>query len=228
MSRQKVNIDELTDAEVERYLERDHSGALPTPTQREGGAPLGYSLLMVFMGICGMFAAIELLRAEKAMLQDPGTALTCDINPLIGCSKFLTASQNSVFFDTSNSVFGLAFFAGIFALGVVLASGGRLGRWLWVGLDALMVLAAAWLVWFQWTSITVERSLCPYCLIVWVVTIPLIVNTWARSAQAGHVSLPDGLRSALVRGRWYIVAGIYVILLAVIVVAFWDKWPLVF
>lgn len=91
-----------------------------------------------------------------------------------------------------------------------------------------MIPAAAWLVWFQWTSITVERSLCPYCLVIWVVTIPLIVNTWARSAQAGHLPLPTTFAGWLTAARWYIVAAVYTVLIAIIVVAFWDQWGLVF
>lgn len=228
MDRRKVNIDELSDDELENFLAQDHRGVAPTKHQLEGGAPRAFSLLMILVGVCGVFASVELLRAEKQLLLDSSTPLTCDINPLIGCSTFLGSPQNELFFGTSNAVFGLAFFTGIFALGMVLVSGGKMGRWLWLGLDGLMVLATAWLVWFQWTSITVERALCPYCLLVWTVTIPLIINTWARSAQAGHMRLPGRCADLLLRGRWYIVAAVYSMLIAIIIVAFWDTWPLVF
>lgn len=230
MAREKMNIEELSDEELEAYLSSsdERTGVRATEHQLAGGAPRGFSLLMVVVGVLGMLSAVELLRSEKQLLEDPAASLTCDLNPLIGCGKFLTSSQNELFFGLSNSVFGLAFFTGIFALGLVLVSGGRMARWLWIALDLLMVGATVWLVWFQWTALTVERSLCPYCMVVWVATIPLIINTWARSAQAGHVRLPAALTNALVRGRWYLVALVYIALVAIVVVAFWDQWSLVF
>ena len=230
MAKKKLNLDQLSDVELDSYLESIEAKreALPTPEQKEGGAPRELSFLMVFSGLLGIFAAVALIQSEKQLLKDPLGSLSCDINPLIGCGKFLTAEQNSVFFGVSNAVFGVAFFAGITALGLVLASGGRFGRLLWQALDVAMLGAAAWIAWFQWTSFTVERSLCPYCLLTWLATIPLIVNVWARSAQAGHFPCPAGLRRFLVRGRWFIVLTLYGALVAFAIIWFWDQWWVVF
>ncbi len=226
MAKEKLDLDRLSDAELDSYLEsvEVQRAALPTQAQKKGGAPRELSLLMIVSGLLGMFAAVALIQSEKQLLKDPLGSLSCDINPLIGCGKFLAAEQNSVFFGVSNAVYGLAFFAGITALGLVLASGGRFGRLLWQALDVAMLGATAWIAWFQWTSFTVERSLCPYCLLTWFVTIPLIVNVWARSAQAGHLPCPPGLRRFLVRGRWFIVLAVYVALVTFAIIWFWDQW----
>lgn len=230
MAKEKLNVDQLSDADLDAYLEGVESkrSARPTEEQLQGGAPRELSLLMVFSGLFGMFAAVALIQAEKQLLKDPLGSLSCDINPLIGCGKFLAAEQNSVFFGVSNAVFGLAFFAGITALGLTLISGGRLGKLLWRALDVAMIGAAVWILWFQWTSFTVERSLCPYCLLTWFVTIPLIVNVWARSAQSGRLPLPTGARTLLVRGRWLIVLALYLALVVLAIVWFWDQWWVVF
>lgn len=76
-----------------------------------------------------------------------------------------------------------AFFVSVAVLGFVLVSGSKLADWIWHVLDAAMIGAALMLGVFQATSFFVERSLCPYCVVVWFVTIPLIVNVLARSAQ---------------------------------------------
>ncbi len=230
MAKNKLDLEQLSDAELEEYLRgvEDQRNAAPTDEQLAGGAPRELSLVMLVAGLMGMYASLSLIQAEKQMLREPLEALSCDINPLIGCGKFLNSPVNAVFFGVSNAVFGLAFFAGVAALGLVLASGGRFGRWLWAALDLAMVGAAAWVAWFQWTSFTVEQSLCPYCLITWTVTIPLVVNVLARSAQAGHFPCPEGLRRVLVRGRWYIIAAVYVALVLFAVVWFWDQWAWVF
>jgi multisubunit Na+/H+ antiporter MnhG subunit len=59
------------------------------------------------------------------------------------------------------------------------------------------------------------------------VTIPIFVNVLARSAQAGHVRLPDGLRRTLAQDRWVIVAVWYVLVVVAAVAIFWDQWLLV-
>lgn len=230
MAKDKLNLEQLSDSELNEYLRRieDQRNAVPSEQHLAGGAPRELSLVMVIAGLLGIFASVSLIQAEKQLLNDPLAALSCDINPLIGCGKFLNSPVNAVFFGVSNAVFGLAFFAGITALGLVLASGGRFGRWLWVVVDLAMVGATAWIMWFQWTSFTVERSLCPYCLLTWTVSIPLIVNVLARSAQAGHFPCPAGLRRTLVKGRWYIIAAVYAVLVIFAVVWFWDQWMLVF
>ena len=230
MAKEKLNLEQLSDEELDSYMDAVEAKrqALPSAAQKEGGAPHELSLIMVVSGLLGMLAAVALIQAEKQLLRDPLGSLSCDINPLIGCGKFLMAEQNSVFFGISNAVYGLAFFAGITALGLALLSGGCFGRWLWVALDIAMVGAAAWIAWFQWTSFAVERSLCPYCLLTWFVTIPLIVNVWARSAQAGHLPCPAALRRFLVRKRWLIVLTLYVLLVAFAIIWFWDQWWVVF
>lgn len=90
-----------------------------------------------------------------------------------------------------------------------------------------MVGATVWLVWFQWTALHVEHSLCPYCLVVWSVTIPLIVNVWARAAQSGWIPAPPRLGRSAARYRWLITGIVYLVLVGLIVVTFKDSWSYV-
>ena len=91
-----------------------------------------------------------------------------------------------------------------------------------------MAAAAAWILWFQYTSIFVEGALCPYCIVTWAATIPLIVHVLARSFGAGHLPAGDGVRRILVKGRWWLVAAVDLAVVLVAVVALWDKWEYVF
>lgn len=222
----KVSIENLSDAELDAYL--THQEELrccpPTPEQKDGGAPRGQSIVMLVSGLLGMFASFELLEAEKELLANPGGQLSCDINPIVGCGTFLQSSANTLFFGISNAVFGLAFFSGIVALGLVLLARGKFGIWLWRLIDVAMVGAFAWLLWFWHTAFFVERGLCPYCMVVWLATIPLVCTVLGRSAQARHYPIPDGVRRVLFRGRWWITAGIYLALVILAAVVFRDQW----
>lgn len=224
-----TNVEELSDAELDAYLDsvQARRNGEPTPAQKEGGAPRELSIIMLVAGFAGLIASLKLLMAEKQILVNPNGNLSCDVNPLIGCGKFLESSFNTLFFGISNATFGLAFYGGITAIGLVLVSGGRFGKWLWRAVDVAMLCATAWLIWFQYTAFFVERALCPYCLVVWFVTIPLIVHTLTRSGQAGHFPMPASVRKFAVHGRWWIVAGCYAVLVAMAIVIFWDTWLII-
>ena len=226
----KVDVSQLSDEELDAFLERnaEKPDRLATSMQEAGGTPLEHAIVMLVAGLLGMFASVELLLAEKELLTHPSAPLACDINPIIGCGTFLQADFNSLFFGISNAVYGLAFFSGITALGLVLLGRGQFNVWLWRALDLAMVGASIWLVWFWYTAFFVEKGLCPYCLVTWFATIPLIVHTLARSAQARHYPTTRGIRRFLVGGRWYIVGGIYLALVIFATVWFWDQWVAIF
>ena len=226
----QVELDSLSDEELQRYIDGvdEDRDARPSREQTAGGAPRGLSVLMLLCGAVGMWASLSLVLAEREQLADPGASLSCDINPLVGCSAFLRSQANALFFGVPNALFGLMFFSGVVALALALLTGSRLNPWVWRLLCVGMAGAAAWLVWFQYQAFAVERALCPYCLVTWFVTIPLIVHVLARSFGAGHLPAGDGARRILVKGRWWLVAAVYLAVALVAVVALWDKWEYVF
>lgn len=223
----KKSVRELSEAEIDARIAKYESR--PTSHQRAGGAEPGFAWLVTICGAIGVWAAISLLVAEKQKLLHPDSVLPCDINPLVGCGKWVGTWQNEVFFGVSNSVYGLAFFAGIVALGLALVSGARFARWLWCVLAAALSAGMLWIAWFMYESFAVEGSLCPYCLVTWFVTITLFAHTISRVAQSGHFGdkTADAGR-ALARNRW-LGAGVgYAVIILLIVVTFWEQLPLFF
>lgn len=215
--------EEALDAQLARYTAR------PTDHQLAGGAPRELSWLMTIGGLIGVFASLMLIMSEKEKLTNPNAVLLCDVNPLIGCGKWIGTWQNEVFFGISNAVLGLAFFAGVAALGLALVTNGVFGTWLWRALTVGVVGGIVWVMWFAYQSYFVEGSLCPYCVLTWFVMIPLFVHVLARTLQAGHWgkgAMKAG--SALTRNRWLIVGIIYAALIVFTIFYFWEKWALVF
>lgn len=220
----------MSDDEVAAYLaqaELRASGAA-SEEQLAGGAPREYSWTVLVLSLLGVFASAQLLLAERSLLAHPDRELICDINPLVGCSDFLSSRYNTAIGDVPNALWGLMFFAGMAALAFALLSGAKLGRWLWRLVCLAMVGAVAYLLWFWWVSFFVKGTLCPYCLLTWAVTIPLVIHTWIRCAQAGHLPCPSRLRGGLVRWRWGLVVGVYLIVAAVGAFMLRDKLALLF
>lgn len=228
--RETKSIDEMSDAEVAEYLQQadDKRTAAPSEHQIAGGAPLPYALLVLVCSLVGMTASIGLLLSERSLLKNPDDALSCDLNPLVGCSDFLTSEYNTAFFSIPNAVWGLAFFSAMAALAVAFVAKARVARWLWWLLCLGMVGASAWLGWFWHVSFFVKESMCPFCLVTWIVTIPLIVHTWIRAAQAGHLPCPTKLRGFLVRWRWGIVLVVYLYVFALAYFTIGDKFSYIF
>jgi uncharacterized membrane protein len=217
--------EDLGDEDLELELAR-LDRTRPTEHQRAGGASRAFAWLLVVAGTIGAFAAVMLVLSERKLLMDPDADLACDLNPLIGCGNFITSWQGSVL-GPPNALLGLVGFTALVTTGAALLGGARLPRWYWVGLMAGTALGALAITWFQVQSMAVLRGLCPYCIVVWAVTIPVVVNVWARGLQAGHLPAPEGLRRFLVQERWLVVTAWYLVLVALAVIVFWSQWQLV-
>lgn len=221
------DLDERDIAEIDRQFAKYQAQA--SDHERAGGASRETGIVWVVTSLIGMFASAMLILSELSYLKNPAGNLICDVNPLIGCSTWFTKWQGNLIFDVPNALWGALFFAGMTGLGVALLTGSRLHRLAWLAAAGGMSLGMIWVLWFGYQSYAVERSMCPYCVVVWLVVIPLFVHVVARAFQAGHFG--EGARpagSALVRNRWWIIGVMYGALVAVTVVAFWDAWPLMF
>ena len=69
---------------------------------------LSTSIFLFTCAIIGMLASIELVLSELKTLKNPHAALSCDLNPLIGCSDSLQSWQGHLLFGIPNSVIGTA------------------------------------------------------------------------------------------------------------------------
>lgn len=198
----------------------------PTEHQLAGGAPRSFGILLAVLGAIGVFGAAELVLAEMALLADPNAALSCDFNPLIGCGTFLKLWQGHVFFGIPNAVLGLAAYSALTAVGVVFAAGARLPRWFWLLLLAGVYGSGVFVLWLQSQSFFVIHALCPFCLVIWLITIPLVTQATARAIQGGHLRLGERLGGMLVRERVVITVVLYVLLALALVFAYWDNWAM--
>lgn len=214
-------------AEIEKKIAKYE--ALPSEHQRSGGANLETSLVVSIFAALGLLASMMLVISEFDYLRNPSNPLLCDVNPLIGCSTWFDLWQGHLIFGIPNAIFGIAFFAGMVGLGLVLLFGGKLPRLVWQLGTVGVVIGIAWVGWFSYQSFFVEGSLCPYCIVVWLSFWPLAVHYLARALQAGHVGAGlKKLGSSLVRGRWLIVAIGYGAFVLFTLFWFWDSWVAMF
>ena len=181
--------------------------------------------VLTVTGAGGVFASLMLSIEEFHHLKHPAQKLACDLNPLVGCGSIVDTWQGHALLGIPNQFLGLAAFAALMTLGVLLIARVELPRWVWKGLQAGMVGGIIFVAWFMYESLFVLNHLCPYCMLTWTVTLAAAWYTTVYNVQTGIIKLPKTLKRAgefAIRHHADILIGTYVIIIAGVLWRFWD------
>lgn len=184
-------------------------------------------LAAVVLAVCGGVGALAafVLTVEKIrLITDPEHLPTCSINPVLSCGSIMKTEQAELF-GFPNPLIGLATFPVVATVGVVLLAGAQLPRWVWWSLNAGTALGVVFVHWLFFQSLYRIGALCPYCMVVWVVTITAF--WYVTLANLARARLPARIgRVVDVLARWHSVAllGWFLVLTALIGEAFWAYW----
>jgi uncharacterized membrane protein len=144
--------------------------------------------LLIIGGTIGLLCSFILTIEKIEVLKDPNFHPICDLNPVLSCGSVMDSSQSHVLgFD--NTFMGLAGFAVIVTIGVVLLAGAKLKRWFWLGLQGGLTAGVLFVHWLMYNSLYVINSLCPFCMVVWVVIITLFLYTTLWNIQQGNITV---------------------------------------
>lgn len=204
----------------------------PAPSRRRQGAdfvaaqpPRWFSVLLTVGGAIGFIAAVTLLVEKIALLQDPSYVPSCSISPLLSCGSVMRTDQAEAF-GFPNPIIGVAGFAIVLTTGAATLAGAAMRRWYWVGLQVGSTFGVIFVHWLAFQSIYRIDALCPYCMIVWAVTIPLFLYTTLHNlAHAGFPS--ERVRGWIRAARSYhgvILTLWFLVIAGAIAVRFWDYW----
>ncbi len=142
--------------------------------------------LFVGGGLVGFAASFILTLDKIKILQDPHYVPPCNINPILSCGSVMVTSQASLF-GFANSLIGIAGFAALIAVGMALFAGARFNRWFWLAVQAGATLGVLFVHWLIYQSLYQIGTLCPYCMAVWAVTIPIFAYVSFFNIQKGYL-----------------------------------------
>jgi uncharacterized membrane protein len=182
--------------------------------------------LLLVGGLVGFLASFDLVVERIKLLIDPSYQPSCSINPLLSCGSVMQTDQASLF-GFSNPILGVAAFPVVAAVGTALLAGARFRPWFWWGLVAGEVLGAVFVHWLAFESVFRIGALCPYCMVVWAVTLPILLYTFLHAGATGHLGLGSRARSrvsALADYHLALLVGWYGLFVVVIALKFWDQW----
>lgn len=193
----------------------------------ETAAPFGRGLpwLYVIGGAVGFLASFVLSVEEYLSLLNPGYVTSCSLNPVVSCGSVMESDQATLF-GFPNPLIGVAAFAVVVTAGVVLLAGFHAPRWFWLGLQIGTTLGVVFVHWLIVQSLYEIGALCPYCMVVWVVTIAIFTYTTLHNLERQY--LPTGGARSAVLGltRFHTLAVVlwYLVIVALILQAFWSYW----
>ena len=130
-------------------------------------------------------------------------------------------------FGFPNPLLGIAGFAIITAIGAALLAGARFRRWFWLGLQAGVTFGVAFVHWLIFQSLYTIGALCPYCMAVWAITIPIFSYVTLDNLAQRHLPFPARARRAVDTAVAYHGAVLTIWILGVITMIgarFWTYW----
>lgn len=164
-------------------------------------------MLLVLGSVIGFFASRKLTIDKNALSDGSQTALSCDINAFVSCSGVMQSPEAEAFGFT-NSLMGLVGFVLVCAIGVFVVLRVAVPMVIWAGLQIGLTLGILFVLWLQFESIFGIGKLCPYCMVVWAVTIPLFVYVTAQNlrvfAPTNRVARLVGDWTLLITLLWYV------------------------
>jgi uncharacterized membrane protein len=178
---------------------------------------------LAVLALLGLAAAFTLSVDRVRLLVDPDYVPSCNFNPILSCGSVMTTDQAQVF-GFPNPFLGLIGFAIILTVGVVLAAGVRLPAPFLLGAATGSLLGLAFVHWLIFQSLYRIGALCPWCMVVWTVTMPIAL--WFSLAAADRVGGPTGRRTARAIWEWRftVLAVWYLVVVLLILIRFWDYW----
>lgn len=181
---------------------------------------------MLVCGIIGVLCAGILTVEKIQLIKDPHAQLACDLNPIVACGSVINTSQASAF-GFPNPLIGLVGFGMVAVIGAAMLAGATFRRWFWLCVQAGVIFGIVFVTWLQYQSLYVIGALCPFCMVVWSVMIPLFLYVTLYNLRQGHIKVAAKLQPAsafLQRHHGDVLLLWYLVIIGLILNRFWYYW----
>jgi uncharacterized membrane protein len=180
--------------------------------------------ILVVCGVIGLACALIIMHDKVELLKNPAFRPNCDLNPVISCGSVMESKQANAF-GFPNPFIGIVGFSVVITTGMAIFAGaGKLKRWFWLGLQAGTIFGLGFIHWLFFESVYRIHALCPYCMVVWVMTITLFWYVLHYNIQTGVIKLKGRLQQVAFFARRHhldILVLWFLVIAALILKHFW-------
>ncbi|MQY30143.1 vitamin K epoxide reductase family protein [Nocardia aurantia] len=185
-------------------------------------APTRSAWILLIGSLLGWIAAVTLTYERFKLFMDPNYKPSCSINPILSCGSVMATHQAAAF-GFPNPLIGVVGFSVAVTLAVLAVAGQGLPAWIWGGLWIGLALGIGFICWLIFQSLYRINALCPYCMVVWVVTPALLAvvtdQLWGDAR---------GPLRIVAEWRWTVVVVFYAVVLLLVFLRFQDYWTSLF
>ena len=178
---------------------------------------------VLIAGVIGLFASMTLTVEKIKILLNPSYVPSCNFNPIVSCGSVMVTPQASLL-GFPNPLLGIVGFTIVVVTGVLAVAKVPLPQWFWIGLAVGTLVGAVFVHWLIFQSLYRIGALCPYCMVVWVVTISLLVVVLSIILRPVLASRDSTVAQLLFDWRWSIAALWFTAVFLLILVRFWNYW----
>ncbi|CAN5495035.1 vitamin K epoxide reductase family protein [soil metagenome] len=146
--------------------------------------PLPLAIVLIVTGAIGWYASGALTLDKLAVLANPEADLDCNFSLIVQCGVNLGSWQGAIL-GFPNPIIGLGGFVAPIAVGVALLAGAQFARWFWIAFNVGVLGAFAFILWLAYQSIFNLGTLCPWCMLVWSIVIPMFWTLTLSNARSG-------------------------------------------
>lgn len=147
--------------------------------------PMTLGLFLIVASVVGFLASFALAVEKYEKLESPNAVLSCDLNPFFSCGSVMEQPESQLF-GFPNQLLGIGAFIFPLLLGVLLIAGAKIPGWVMIGLNIGLALGTVLVMFLFYISIYAIGVGCPWCMVVWTMTIPMFVAVTAHNALAGN------------------------------------------
>lgn len=160
-----------------------------------------FAFSTIIFAIVGWIGSWELATEYVKKLKNPEYVPNCDFSLLVTCGPNMESWQGSVF-GFSNTFLGLGAFVAPLVVGAAILSGAKFNRVFWALYLAGLTFGIAFVFWLSIQSVFYIGTLCPWCMVVWLVTIPLFWFTLGYALRHGYLGNDKNSKAAIFFGAW--------------------------
>lgn len=199
----------------------------PKDTTGKTGLSKAIGYILAILGTIGVIASLTMTVEYIGTLKDPAFQPICNINPIISCGSVLDTSQGEVLFGIPNPLLGIVGYTAIAVTGMAVLAGATFKRWFWLGVQAGTLLAAGFAMWLFYQGVFVIGSICPFCTVIWLTSVPIFWYTTLYNLQNNNIKLPKKLQKASSFAQKHhadILLVWFIVLVGIVLNRFWYYW----
>ncbi len=198
-----------------------------TPTLLETAQLKAFGWILLALSTVAWLASWTLVLERLELYKDPTHIPSCDFGLFLSCSTIMKTPEAALF-GFPNPFLGIVGFAitGTIGLLFILLSKqvtNIIPRWFFVALQVGFTAVIALIGFFWYTSVIKVMFLCPWCMVVWSMVIPLFLYTTAWNASNGVLGAKlQGFGKFLREWNWVAVIAVYALVVGSILFKFGE------